>query len=83
MPPIGLLSDVLNYILQHAKDLTSLSPTTPSADGPSQNLSAALSRKMSVRSGVGYSPSSMESVFVESFKFLKSLARKNVEVQER
>ncbi len=80
--PAGILSDVLNYVLQHAKDVvTSQSATTPAAEDP--KLPTALVRRKTIRSGTGYTPTSMEAVFVESFTFLKAIARNNLEVQQR
>ncbi len=83
----GVLSDVLSYVLQYANDfVASQSATTPAVEVPRQSwrkVSAAVMRKKAIRSGVGYEPNSMEEVFVESFKFLKAMARKNLEVQQR
>ena len=83
----GVLSDVLNYLLEHAHDVAFTQPTTPAPESePKRKVSAAAYRKArrkTVRAGFGDRPASMQSVFAACFKFLKALARKNLEVQQR
>ncbi len=92
------MSDILNYVLLHAKKVAVLADPEPSdlasvvhfsltcSERPKRKLFSVVSRAMqkkSMRAGEGSTPASMPAVFVQCFKFLKALAQNNLEVQQR
>ena len=71
----GVLSDVLNYVLLHAKGTVDVGG---GEEGDEGNGEAVKSKGLEI----GFSHSN-EAVFVACFRFLKALAKNNIQVQRR
>ena len=75
----GILTDVLNYVLLNADDVTASKMESGAALHSRQEK--RMHRSRNVHSV--YGAASYESVFAECFRFLRALARGNIEVQRR
>ena len=70
----GVLSDVLNYILNQARDRAVMSTSSCEADEAKLKPSNAATTSK---------PCSQSAVFKHCYLFLKALAKSNLEVQRR
>jgi len=76
----GVLSDVLNYLLLHAKETAEVGG---GGNGGVEKGELVKSKSFEyAKTAKGFSYSS-EGVFVACFQFLKALAKSNIEVQRR
>lgn len=83
-PPAGVLSDVLSYVLRHGKGAgasTHVATEQRTVEQEEEEPKAKpLLRKKTSRRARTFTN---ELVFVKCFQFLKALATKNLEVQQR
>ena len=71
----GVLSDVLNYILLHAEDTVDVGDGVFMGEGSGEAV-----KSKGLETGFSHSN---EAVFVACFRFLKALAKDNIQVQRR